>query len=244
MPSQQIGATVSTGEVRRSSGVLVAEFIAKQGEGGKFTKLQMNEAVPNYSQTDRRMRDLRQLGWVIDNYKVNPTLKPDEYLVQKIGVRIDLGEKPPKPLRKSIGGAKRRRILERDGQMCVVCGVPAGQPFPDVPERRAVLTIGHIIPFARGGTDDESNLRAECQRCGDESRDNTVDPPTPDFVLTRARNVGGRKEKERLAKWMLAGRKSPDDTELVFLDWCRLPNADRLRVMQEFSLQVLSTDDK
>lgn len=234
---------MTDGEVRRSSRVLVAEFIAGIGEGNKFTKLDLNRAIPFYAQNDRRMRDLRECGWVIDNYKVNPSLAPDEYLVREIGVRIDLGERPPKPARKTVGGAKRRRILERDGHVCAICGVPAGEPFPDAPGRRAVLTIGHLIPVARGGTDDENNLRAECQRCGDESRDNTLDPPTTDFVLTRARNIRSRKEKKRLFAWMVARRKDPDDTELVFLDWCRLPHSEQLRVMQEFGKQVLADDD-
>jgi hypothetical protein len=48
--------------------------------------------VPEVAQADRRMRDLRGMGWVIDNYKVNSNLKPDEYLLKSIGVRVDLGE--------------------------------------------------------------------------------------------------------------------------------------------------------
>lgn len=234
---------MTDGDVRRSSRVLVAEFIAGIGEGNKFTKLELNKAIPFYAQNDRRMRDLRECGWVIDNYKVNPALAPDEYLVRRIGVRIDLGERPPKPARKTISGAKRRRILERDGHMCAICGVPAGEPFPDAPDRRAVLTLGYLIAVADGGTDDENNLRAECQRCGSESRDHTLAPPTTDAVLTHALDIPSRKEKKRLFAWMVARRKDPDDTELVFLDWCRLPHAEQLRVMQEFGKQVLADDD-
>lgn len=225
-------------EVRRSSRVIVAEFVATVGEGNKFTKLDLNRAIPFYAQNDRRMRELRESGWVIDNYKVNPSLAPDEDLVREIGVQIDLGERPPKPAR----GAKRRRILERDGHVCAICGAPAGKPFPDAPSRRAVLTIGHLIPIARGGTDDDNNLRTVCQRCGDESRDNTLDPPTTDFVLTRARNIRSRKERKRLFAWMVACRKSPDDAELVFLDWRRLPHSEQVRVMQESGKEALAGD--
>lgn len=230
-------------QIRRSSKVLVAEYIASVGEGNRFTKLDLTKAVPDFSQVDRRMRDLRECGWVIDNYKVNPLLKPDEYLVKQIGVRIDLGERPPTSGRRTIGGAKRRRIFERDGNLCAICGVPAGQPFPDAPERSAVLTVGHLVPVARGGTDDDSNLRAECQRCGDESRDNTIDPPTAESVLTQATNVGGRAKKERLLGWMLNGRRIPDDIERVFIEWRRLPHDEQNAVMLRFSTQVLGADE-
>lgn len=228
-------------EIRRSSRVLVAEYIASIGEGNKFIKLDLYKAVPNFSQVDRRMRDLRECGWVIDNYKVNPSLKPDEYLVQKIGVRIDLGERPPTQGRKTIGGAKRRRIFERDGNLCAICGVAAGGSYPDAPDRRAVLTIGHIHAVAHGGLDDDANLRAECQRCNDEARDNTKAPPTSASVLSDAKNIGSREKKARLLSWMIAQRRTPDDVERVFIEWRRLPRDEQERVMAEFSRQVLGS---
>ncbi|MEU8881709.1 HNH endonuclease [Streptomyces hydrogenans] len=224
--------------VRRTSLVKVAEFVASKGVNGKFSKLELFEAVPDVAQADRRMRDLRPMGWKIDNYKVNPNLKPDEYLVRELGTRVDLGEAAPKTVRKNITGPKRRRILERDGHMCQVCGIRATQEFPDAPSRTAVLTIGHIIPVNRGGQNDDGNLRVECQRCGDESRDVTVDPPTGQQVLAHAMN-GSLKEKRTLYNWMQAGRRSPTDLEKVFQEWSRLPHAERLGVMTKLAEQVI-----
>ncbi|WCT00148.1 hypothetical protein [Rhodococcus qingshengii] len=105
-----------------------------------------------------------------------------------------------------------------------------------------MLTIGHLIPIARG-TDDENNFRAEWQRFGEESRDNTLDPPTTDFVLTRARNVRNRKERKRLFAWTVANRRSPDDAVLVLLDSCRLPHPEQVRVMQESGKEILADED-
>jgi hypothetical protein len=224
--------------VRRTSLVKVAEFVASKGVGGKFSKLELFEAVPDVSQADRRMRDLRPMGWKIDNYKVNPNLKPDEYLVKELGTRVDLGETPPKTIRKNITGPKRRRILERDGHMCQVCGIRSEQEFPDTPGRTAVMTIGHIIPVNRGGTNDDDNLRAECQRCGDESRDITVDPPTGQQVLAHASHRS-LKEKRTLYGWMQAGRRIPSDTEKVFQEWSRLPQKERMKVMTALAEQVI-----
>ncbi|MBX9472292.1 HNH endonuclease [Microcella sp.] len=217
----------------------MAAFVALVGEGNKFSKLEMFNAVPGVSQADRRMRDLREIGWVIDNYKGNPTLKPDEYLVRKIGIRVDLGEKPPVSSgRKSVTGAKRRRIFDRDGNTCQVCFIAGGSEFADAPGRRATLTIGHIIPVARGGSDDDDNLRTECQRCNDESRDATLNPPDKNEVLTRVRNVGGRADKLELFQWMQRGSRPLTDKERIFTDWARLPVSQRIELMAELSREV------
>jgi 5-methylcytosine-specific restriction endonuclease McrA len=46
----------------------------------------------------------------------------------------------------------RMRILQRDGFECYWCGAEAN-------------TCDHVIPVARGGTDDPENLVAACKRC-------------------------------------------------------------------------------
>ena len=231
--------------IRQSSKVRVATFIASVGEGGKFTKLDLFDAVPGVSQADRRMRDLREIGWTIDNYKMNPSLRPDEYLVRTIGVRIDLGEVAPKSstTRRSITGAKRRNIFDRDGNTCQVCFTAGGAEFADAPGRRATLTIGHIIPVARGGGDDDDNLRTECQRCNDESRDATRNPPDLGEVLTRVRNIGGRKDKRELFQWMQRGSRPMTDKERLFTDWARLPMTQRFEVMNDLAGQVIVDDN-
>lgn len=226
---------------RQSSIVRVATFVAGVGEGGVFTKLELLDAVPGVAQADRRMRDLRSMGWVIDNYKVNPTLSPDQYLLRTIGTRVDLGDKPDRQ-RKSITGAKRRRILDRDGHVCQSCFTAGGEEFADMPGRRATLTIGHIVPEARGGSDDDSNLRAECQRCNDESRDNTDNPPDADEVLTQV-SRGSRKDKRQLYLWMSQNRRTISDQEMLFVKWRRLPAAERERVMNSLATQVITEEE-
>lgn len=52
----------------------------------------------------------------------------------------------------------RSRILDRDGRMCFWCGCDAD-------------TVDHIIPVAKGGTDDPDNLVACCRRCNFSKRD-------------------------------------------------------------------------
>lgn len=46
----------------------------------------------------------------------------------------------------------RLEVLDRDGWVCHWCGAPASH-------------ADHLIPRARGGTDDPDNLAASCARC-------------------------------------------------------------------------------
>lgn len=225
---------------RQSSLVRVATYVASIGEAGIFTKLELLKAVPDVAQADRRMRDLRSMGWVIDNYKINSNLSPDQYLLRTIGTRVDLGEKA-EGQRKTVTGAKRRRILDRDAHVCQSCFTAGGEEFADAPGRRATLTIGHIIPVTRGGSDEEGNLRAECQRCNDEARDNTDNPPDPDEVLTQA-SRGSRKDKRQLYMWMQQNRRSISDQERLFFKWRRLPIDKREYVMNALAAQVITEE--
>jgi HNH endonuclease len=56
-------------------------------------------------------------------------------------------------VRRNIGAGKRRRVFERDGYVCVDC---------DAAEN---LTLDHIVPLSRGGTNVLDNLRTLCGPC-------------------------------------------------------------------------------
>lgn len=215
----------------------VAAYVASVGVDGTFTMQDVIAKVPNVSQASRRMRDLRDMGWVIDNYKTNASLAPSEYKLRKIGTRVDQGERHLKK-RSNITAAQRRRILERDGHACAVCGVPAGAPFPDLPDRNAVLSIGHVVPGSRSGPADDRNLRAECQRCNEETRNNTEDPPSMGEVLDAITNLGARKTKSTLLEWMDANQRSQSEIDRVFTQWRRLARVDQLEVQAKLGAQL------
>ena len=63
----------------------------------------------------------------------------------------------------------RLRILNRDGRECYWCGMDAN-------------TVDHIIPVAKGGTDDPENLVAACRKCNFSKQDKMPD----EFVMQRA----------------------------------------------------------
>lgn len=62
----------------------------------------------------------------------------------------------------------RLKILSRDGFKCVLCGrTPALHPG-------AILHVDHIVPFCRGGTTTEPNLRTLCEQCNWGKGDDTT----------------------------------------------------------------------
>jgi 5-methylcytosine-specific restriction endonuclease McrA len=63
----------------------------------------------------------------------------------------------------------RLRILSRDGRECYWCGMDA-------------TTVDHIIPVAKGGSDDPENLVAACRRCNFSKQDKMPD----EFMLKKA----------------------------------------------------------
>ena len=63
----------------------------------------------------------------------------------------------------------RAQILSRDNNECQYCGAVA-------------TTVDHVIPVAKGGTDESSNLAAACSRCNYSKHDKDVET----FMIERA----------------------------------------------------------
>ena len=57
----------------------------------------------------------------------------------------------------------RLDVFERQGWKCAYCG----RDFSTLPRRarRRLLTVDHVVPTCRGGTDEDANLVAACERC-------------------------------------------------------------------------------
>ena len=70
----------------------------------------------------------------------------------------------------------RASILERDNYTCAYCGV---QPCN---------SVDHVIPIARGGTDEWDNLVAACGTCNSRKRDRMP----ADFLARSSTNLSYR----------------------------------------------------
>jgi 5-methylcytosine-specific restriction endonuclease McrA len=200
----------------------VAHWLATEvGEGQAFTKNQLRDALPGIEQVDRRMRDLRPLGWSIRTYKDMPTLSSSELFLEKIGDEVwDPGYRPRRVT--GISAATRRTVYERDGKRCAVCAIDFGSEYNDKPGVIARPTIGHWLPKERGGTDDISNLRAECHLCNETARNLTAQPSDPELLKRKLRELP-RAEKQQLANWMLARRRSFSKVEELWSEYNHLP---------------------
>ncbi|MFD7577270.1 hypothetical protein [Kitasatospora sp. NPDC059817] len=58
------------------------------GEGNVFTRAQLRDAFPGVTQIERRLRDLRDLGWVIENSRTQVSLQQNEQLFVRAGDAI------------------------------------------------------------------------------------------------------------------------------------------------------------
>jgi hypothetical protein len=81
-------------------------------------------------------------------------LKPGEYLLETLELLPVVA--------RAISGKVRRRIYERNGYTCHVCGAESGEESGCEPGKKCRLQIDHIIPISQGGTDEDHNLRAVC----------------------------------------------------------------------------------
>lgn len=73
------------------------------------------------------------------------------------------------PKARELKATERRRIFERDGQMCQYCGeaVSWGRPFGWPLQGDSPAHVDHIVPRSRGGQNDDENLALACERCNE-----------------------------------------------------------------------------
>ncbi|MFD5630361.1 hypothetical protein [Streptomyces sp. NPDC127072] len=95
------------------------------GIGNVFTKSQLREAFPDIAQIDRRIRDLRDWGWVIDTSREDASLKQSEQRFVKPGISVwDPAERKKR---------NRTAIPWRTQERCRDCG-QRGSHLPHCPE--------------------------------------------------------------------------------------------------------------
>ena len=65
---------------------------------------------------------------------------------------------------RGISRELREKIYARDGRNCIECG-----------KTNWKLTIDHLIPIDKGGTNDEWNLATMCEKCNSEKSNLIID---------------------------------------------------------------------
>lgn len=175
-----------------------------------------SKVVPNDAEhLNRRFRKLRQRdNGVLPSNKDDASLSVGVYRVDAKGWHPGLGT--PRAPEKKISQSVRRRILERDGSRCAVCGVGNGEEYPNEPGSKAAMTIGHIVAVDHGGSSaDLNNLRTECKRCNEPVRQEIRRPETLQEVLPDIRKLP-REDKRKLLSWLRSGQRTRDRLDVVY----------------------------
>ncbi len=68
-----------------------------------------------------------------------------------------------KTKRIKIPNSVRNYVFNRDNYQCKSCGKS---------NKQTTLNIDHIIPLAKGGSNDMSNLQTLCEQCNRKKKDN------------------------------------------------------------------------
>jgi 5-methylcytosine-specific restriction endonuclease McrA len=75
----------------------------------------------------------------------------------------------------TIPKSTRRRIADRDGNTCRYCARGDGQYTPPEIAEDAVMSIDHVVPRSKGGSDDDANLVLACMACNRRKGERTPD---------------------------------------------------------------------
>lgn len=121
--------------------------------------------------------------------------------------------------RKPIGKRLRFAIFARDQFTCRYCGRQADQ---------VALHIDHIIPVAKGGTNDEQNLITACVECnlGKSDKSPTFTQPTESDRLRAAQEMHEQRAAAERAKQVLEAIQDFEQ-DLVNL-WCQAFNETQM----------------
>jgi hypothetical protein len=191
-------------------------LLAEVGEGETFTKEQLRAAFPGESQIDRRVRDLRDEGWVIHTSREDATLYLEEQRLVTVGGHV--WEKGYQSRKEPGPSAKERQaVFAADNYACSFCGITAGEQYPDDPLSRAKLSVSRAAGPGGG-----ARYATVCGRC----QQGRATAPDPAGVLLAASTLDAA-ELAHLVKWVREGRRRLTAVERVWADYRRLPSESR-----------------
>jgi len=203
------------------------------GIGNIFTKEEVRAAFPGISQVDRRLRDLRDYGWVILTNSDDATLSAEEQRFVQPGAAVwDPNARRAAAPVKAISAKEAHAVMSRDDFMCTKCGIMGGESYPGDSNQTAVLSVTRretVLPDGRT----EIQAVTECKRCRAGSPDG--EQARADEVLSGLRLLDAS-DQRRLRNWIRRGKRGTTDLDRVWSAYRRLPVAAR----DEFA-QLLDT---
>jgi hypothetical protein len=203
-------------------------LIAEVGEGNTFTKEQHRDAFPGVAQADRRMRDLRDFGWVIHTSAEDASLKPEEQRFVTAGLAVWEPGVRGSAAGKAITAKQRQATFAADGYQCTVCGIAGGEAYPDAPYESAVLSVTRRESERPDG-EKEVALITECKRCRSGASAAAAVSATRLLADLKALDPADR---DRLARWVERGRRGATPLDRVWTAYRRLSAHERAEIAQ------------
>lgn len=196
------------------------------GQGNTFTKNQLRDAFPGVSQVDRRIRDLRDFGWVVYSSTEDASLLREDQRFVGAGVPVwDPKARQAGARQKTISAKERQAVLARDGYMCTLCGISGGEPYPDDSVQIGVLSVSRRTVISDHGGETQA-LVTECKRC----RAGGAPAPMNATGAVAAASGLGDNERRRLLRWMERGRRGATELDRAWAAYLRVPPDQRADV--------------
>jgi hypothetical protein len=184
-------------------------LVQQVGLGNTFTKEDLRRAFPGVAQIDRRLRDLRSFGWVIDSNTQDIRLAPQDQRFVREGVPVwDPQARREAERQKPPSAKERQATMARDDYMCTLCGIAGGEPYIDDPNQSAVLNVRRREVRALDGQT-STQLVTECKRCTSGGGGPSAAPAD---ALQAIRALDPL-ERRRLERWIDRGRRGPTSLE-------------------------------
>lgn len=203
-------------------------LVSEIGQGNPFTKEQLRSAFPGISQADRRVRDLRDYGWVIYTSGEDVTLNPDEQRFVSMGKPVWDRYARLSGKASVLKSKSRRAILAKSDYQCVSCGIAGGEHYPDAPHMPAVLSVAAVTTTdLRGGS--QTMFVAECNRCRSGNKEEPV--VLEKFIADFNQLVPA--ERDLFLNWADNGRNSLLDR--LWAGFRRLPMEAQQELLTELS---------
>ncbi|WP_396712057.1 HNH endonuclease [Microbispora sp. H11081] len=193
----------------------------------------------NAEHLNRRLRRLRRDGWRVPSNVDDRTLPVGTYRLEAKGWHPGLGTRPRS---EEVSAADRRRVFDRDNWRCVVCGVGSGEPYPEDPASRAVLTVGHRIPRDLGGSVEIDNLQTECKRCNEPLRQELGLPETLAELLPQVRRFTTA-DLKTLLSWLQAKQRIRTRVDTAY-DRARRLSEGEQELLKQTLLKMIQGDPK
>jgi hypothetical protein len=198
------------------------------GEGNTFTKARLRADFPNLSQIDRRLRDLRNYGWMIHTSRDDPTLEQQEqrYVAKGAEVWIPGQAKTPKH-KSSITAAQRAKVMRGDNFLCRSCGIASGEEYGDGVEQSQLNVARRKVVLPGGEIDYQ--MVTECRRCGaGGGADREVDLE----AMLELVEALAPMERRIFAGWIAADQRSLSPIDKVWGIYRTLPEQSRAAVAE------------